>query len=116
VSRTFLTLALWMAMLLSPAFARAAEAPAPGGSRTVTVEDDSIDADVPAARELSDSDDGLYHPITLEARHILWFEPGQQGLIEANPLVMGLAAMALATVTLLFFFLRGIRRPPSSES
>lgn len=115
MTRTLLTMALWLVVTLAPTVALADETTAPGASRTVTVEDDSIEADVPAARELSDADDGVYHPIPLESRHILWFEPGQQGLIEANPLVMGLAAMALATVTLLFFFLRGIRRPPGSE-
>jgi hypothetical protein len=56
-----------------------------------------------------------YRPVQLEVGEIIWLDPGQRGLIEAHPLVMGLAAMALATVTLLFFFLRGIKRPRDEE-
>lgn len=56
-----------------------------------------------------------YRRIDLEVSGLLWMEPAQRGLIEAHPLVMGLAAMALATVTLLFFFLRGVKRPKDGE-
>lgn len=57
----------------------------------------------------------VYRRISLETQGIVWLEPGQRGIIEAHPLVMGLAAMALATVTLLFFFLRGVKRPDDKE-
>ncbi|MFH2010487.1 MAG: hypothetical protein ABI333_28060 [bacterium] len=67
--------------------------------------------DTPGPGDVVQSDELLYQPVRLEVRKIVWYEPGQRGLIEAHPLVMGLAAMALATVTLLFFFLRGVKRP-----
>jgi hypothetical protein len=71
--------------------------------------------DPPSPDEVLQPDGHSYRPVRLEVRKIIWFDPGQRGLIEAHPLVMGLAAMALATVTLLFFFLRGIKRPKDGE-
>lgn len=72
-------------------------------------------ADPPSPDEVLQPDDHVYRPVLLEVRRIVWFEPAQRGLIEAHPLVMGLAAMALATVTLLFFFLHGVKRPKDKE-
>ena len=72
--------------------------------------DDSLDSDDPSA-----SEDPTYRPVYLSVRNIVWYDAGQRGLIEAHPLVMGLAAMALATVTLLFFFLHGVKRPKDRE-
>jgi hypothetical protein len=71
--------------------------------------------DPPSPDEVLQPDEHIYRPVWLEVREIVWFEPGQRGLIEAHPLVMGLAAMALATVTLLFFFLHGIKRPKDKD-
>lgn len=65
----------------------------------------------PPDAEPAPPEEPTWRPIELEATGITWLGPGQRGLIEAHPLVMGLAAMALATVTLLFFFLRGVKRP-----
>jgi hypothetical protein len=59
--------------------------------------------------------DAFYRRIDLEVTELVWLEPGQRGLIEAHPLIMGLAAMALATVALLFFFLRGVKRPKDED-
>lgn len=61
------------------------------------------------------ADDVIYHPVEVEVIGMVWFGPGQRGLIEAHPLVMGLGVMALATVTLLFFFLRGVKRPRDND-
>jgi len=72
-------------------------------------------ADPPSPNEVLPPEEHNYRPVRLEVRKIIWFEPGQRGLIEAHPLVMGLAAMALATVTLLFFFLHGIKRPKDGD-
>ncbi len=72
-------------------------------------------SDPPPPDDVLQPDDHVYRPVLLEVRKIVWFEPGQRGLLEAHPLVMGLAAMALATVTLLFFFLRGVKRPKSGD-
>lgn len=71
--------------------------------------------DRPSPDEVLQPEEHIYRPVQLEVRKIVWFEPGQRGLIEAHPLVMGLAAMALATVTLLFFFLHGIKRPKDGD-
>lgn len=71
--------------------------------------------DRPSPDEVLQPDEHIYRPVRLEVRKIVWFEPAQRGLIEAHPLVMGLAAMALATVTLLFFFLHGIKRPKDGD-
>jgi hypothetical protein len=73
------------------------------------------ESDPPSPDEVLQPEEHVYRPVRLEVRQIVWFDPGQRGLIEAHPLVMGLAAMALATVTLLFFFLRGIRRPKGGD-
>ena len=78
-------------------------------ARTHEPEEPPPDA-VPAAPE-----DPPYRRLLLDAQGPVWLEPGQRGFIEAHPLLMGLAAMALATVTLLFFFLRGIKRPEDKE-
>lgn len=82
------------------------------GPATQPVTDSSAhpNGDPPSPDEMLQPDEHTYRPVHLEVRKIIWFEPGQRGLIEAHPLVMGLAAMALATVTLLFFFLRGVKR------
>lgn len=71
--------------------------------------------DPPSPDEVLQPDEHIYRPVRLEVRKIVWFDPGQRGLLEAHPLVMGLAAMALATVTLLFFFLHGIKRPKDGD-
>lgn len=75
---------------------------------------DSDDAPPPDA-ELLPPEERPYERIRLEVVGLRWLGPGQQGLIEAHPLVMGLAAMALATVALIFFFLRGVKRPRPDE-
>ncbi len=95
-----------------PRAATASMSPAPGG--------DALDpgGTPPGPGDLIQAgaqEDNIYRPVRLDVRHIVWFEPGQRGLVEAHPLVMGLAAMALATVTLLFFFLRGIKRPRDGD-
>ncbi len=71
--------------------------------------------DPPPPDEVLQPEEHVYRPVRLEVRKIVWFAPGQRGLMEAHPLVMGLAAMALATVTLLFFFLRGVKRPKDGD-
>lgn len=87
----------------------ATEAAPKAGSANGTAEEPPPDA-VAAPPE-----GDFYRRIDLEVTGLLWMEPGQRGLIEAHPLVMGLAAMALATVALLFFFLRGIKRPKGED-
>jgi len=69
----------------------------------------------PADAERAEPVQKPYRPVRLQVGEIIWLNPGQQGFIEAHPLIMGLAAMALATVTLLFFFLRGIKRPRNED-
>jgi hypothetical protein len=105
----------------------------PGGAPTATPKTDGMaapmtagapmatdagappESDPPSPGEVLQPEEHVYRPVVLEVRQIVWFDPGQRGLIEAHPLVMGLAAMALATVTLLFFFLRGLRRPKGGD-
>lgn len=69
----------------------------------------------PVDAELLPLEDQPYESIRIEVVGLRWLGPGQQGVIEAHPLIMGLAAMALATVALIFFFLRGVKRPRPEE-
>lgn len=87
----------------------------PPGMGSATDPSTDPNGDPPSPDEVLQPDEHIYRSVRLEVRNIVWFEPGQRGLIEAHPLVMGLAAMALATVTLLFFFLHGIKRPKDGE-
>lgn len=87
----------------------------PKASGMGTAPDARANVDPPSPDDVLSPDDHVYRPVVLETRKIVWFEPAQRGLIQAHPLVMGLAAMALATVTLLFFFLRGIKRPKDGD-
>jgi hypothetical protein len=77
--------------------------------------DNDRTAEPPADAEPAEPIQKPYRPVRLQVGEIIWLDPGQQGIIDAHPLIMGLAAMALATVTLLFFFLRGVKRPRNED-
>lgn len=49
------------------------------------------------------------------AERLNWAGPLQQGCIEADPFVMWVAVTFVTIVTILFFFLRGVKRPTSRE-
>ncbi len=95
--------------------AMARPAPTPAERPAADEDRDGHEEDPPLDADLLPPEQRPYRSIQLEAQGITWLEPGQAGLIEAHPLVMGLAAMALATVTLLFFFLRGVKRPRNED-
>ena len=98
-----------------PAAMAGGMAPAPMAGGMAAPGDAATPADTPSPGDVLQPEEHIYRPVILEVRKIVWFDPAQNGLIEAHPLVMGLAAMALATVTLLFFFLRGVKRPKGED-
>jgi len=46
-----------------------------------------------------------------EIRGLEWSGPGQQGFIEADPFVMWMAITFVTIIVILYFFLRGVKKP-----
>ena len=51
--------------------------------------------------------------LTVKVEGLHWSGPLQQGCIEADPFVMWVAVTFVTIITILYFFLRGVKRPSS---
>jgi hypothetical protein len=52
---------------------------------------------------------------SFNAEGLNWSGPIQQGCIEADPFVMWVAVTFVTIITILYFFLRGVKRPTSRD-
>lgn len=52
---------------------------------------------------------------SFSADSLNWSGPFQQGCIEADPFVMWVAVTFVTIITILYFFLRGVKRPTSRD-
>jgi hypothetical protein len=52
---------------------------------------------------------------SFNADSLNWSGPMQQGCIEADPFVMWVAVTFVTIITILYFFLRGVKRPTSRD-
>ena len=52
---------------------------------------------------------------SFNADSLNWSGPIQQGCIEADPFVMWVAVTFVTIITILYFFLRGVKRPTSRD-